>query len=202
MDDLELTLCIDQKFASVIGTQYSIDSKPLILAVDDDEDNLLLLAYALEPRLLLVITAVDGRSALSLARSYQPDLILLDILMPYMNGVEVVSQLREDPKIKTIPVIAVTALAIAEDRERLLQVGFNDYISKPYMLEDIEASVRRYLRLPESYYFLTFGTESGLRTSGVTSKTAIMPVRPVSKVASLRMSRTLTPSTSSINAFN
>jgi CheY-like chemotaxis protein len=65
-----------------------------------------------------------------------------------MNGVEVVSQLREDPKIKTIPVIAVTALAIPEDRERLLQVGFNDYISKPYMLEDIEATVRRYLRLP------------------------------------------------------
>jgi CheY-like chemotaxis protein len=148
MDDLELTLCIDQKFASVIGTQYSIDSKPLILAVDDDEDNLLLLAYALEPLGCSLLTAVDGRSALSLARSYQPDLILLDVLMPYMNGVEVVSQLREDPKIKTIPVIAVTALAIAEDRERLLQVGFNDYISKPYMLEDIEASVRRYLRLP------------------------------------------------------
>jgi len=148
MDDLELTLCIDQKFASVIGTQYSIDSKPLILAVDDDEDNLLLLAYSLEPLGCSLLTAVDGRSALSLARSYQPDLILLDVLMPYMNGVEVVSQLREDPKIKTIPVIAVTALAIAEDRERLLQVGFNDYISKPYMLEDIEASVRRYLRLP------------------------------------------------------
>ncbi len=148
MDDLELTLCIDQKFASVIGTQYSIDSKPLILAVDDDEDNLLLLAYALEPLGCSLLTAVDGRSALSLARSYQPDLILLDVLMPYMNGVEVVSQLREDPKIKTIPVIAVTALAIAEDRERLLQVGFNDYISKPYMLEDIEATVRRYLRLP------------------------------------------------------
>jgi CheY-like chemotaxis protein len=148
MDDLELTLCIDQKFASVIGTQYSIDSKPLILAVDDDEDNLLLLAYALEPLGCSLLTAVDGRSALSLARSYQPDLILLDVLMPYMNGVEVVSQLREDPKIKTIPVIAVTALAIAEDRKRLLQVGFNDYISKPYMLEDIEATVRRYLRLP------------------------------------------------------
>jgi CheY-like chemotaxis protein len=148
MDDLELSLCIDQKFASVIGTQYSIDSKPLILAVDDDEDNLLLLAYALEPLGCSLLTAVDGRSALSLARSYQPDLILLDVLMPYMNGVEVVSQLREDPKIKTIPVIAVTALAIAEDRERLLQVGFNDYISKPYMLEDIEATVRRYLRLP------------------------------------------------------
>jgi CheY-like chemotaxis protein len=148
MDDLELSLCIDQKFASVIGTQYSIDSKPLILAVDDDEDNLLLLAYALEPLGCSLLTAVDGRSALSLARSYQPDLMLLDVLMPYMNGVEVVSQLREDPKIKTIPVIAVTALAIAEDRERLLQVGFNDYISKPYMLEDIEATVRRYLRLP------------------------------------------------------
>ena len=147
MDNLELPLCIEQKFADAIGTQYSTDSKPLILAVDDDEDNLLLLAYCLEPLGCSLLTAVDGMMALSLARSYQPDLILLDVLMPFMNGIEVVSQLRKDTKTKAIPVIAVTALAIAEDRERLLRVGFNDYISKPYMLEDIEAVVRRYLRL-------------------------------------------------------
>lgn len=148
MDNLELPLCIEQKFADVMGSQHSTDSKPLILAVDDDEDNLLLLAYSLEPLGCSLLTAVDGMMALSLARSYQPDLILLDVLMPFLNGIEVVSQLRKDCKIKAIPVIAVTALAIAQDRERLLRVGFNDYISKPYMLEDIESVVRRYLRLP------------------------------------------------------
>jgi CheY-like chemotaxis protein len=116
------------------------------LAADDDEDNLLLLAYALEPLDCTLLTAVDGLSALSLARIYQPDLILLDVLMPYLDGTEVVSQLRKDSTTKTIPAIAVTALAIPQDRERLLLLGFNDYISKPYMLEDIEAIARRHLR--------------------------------------------------------
>jgi CheY-like chemotaxis protein len=149
MNDMQLSLCCEHKLPGFISTQqsahHSIAAKPLILAADDDEDNLLLLAYALEPLGCDLLTAVDGVSALSLSRTYQPDLILLDVLMPYMDGTEVVSQIRKDPKIKTTPVVAVTALAIPEDRERLLLVGFNDYISKPYMLEDIEAIVCRYL---------------------------------------------------------
>jgi CheY-like chemotaxis protein len=95
-----------------------------------------------------IIKAVDGLSAVSLARTYQPDLILLDIVLPYMDGIEVISILRKDSITKTIPVIAVTALAIAQVRDRLLEAGFDDYVSKPYMLEDIEAKVQRYLRLP------------------------------------------------------
>ncbi|MDP8963004.1 MAG: response regulator [Cyanobacteriota bacterium] len=150
MDDLERSLYGEQKFPGFIGapqsTQHSLPTKPVILAADDDEDNLLLLAYALEPLDCTLLTAVDGLSALSLARIYQPDLILLDVLMPYMDGTEVVSQLRKDSTTKTIPAIAVTALAIPQDRERLLLLGFNDYISKPYMLEDIEAIARRHLR--------------------------------------------------------
>lgn len=149
MNNLQLDLCCEHKPSSFINTYhyaaYSISAKPLILVVDDDEDNLLLLSYALEPLNCAILTATDGVSALSLSRTYQPDLILLDVLMPYMDGTEVVSQLRKDPKIKTTPVIAVTALAVAEDRKRLLLAGFNDYISKPYMLEDIEATVCRYL---------------------------------------------------------
>ena len=148
MDNLELSLRCEQKFSDVFSTQHAIATEPRILAVDDDEDNLLLLAYILEPLECNLITAVDGLGALSMARTYQPDLILLDVLMPYMDGFEVISQLRKDSKIKTTPAIAVTALAVRDDRERLLKAGFNDYISKPYMVEDIEATVRRYLRLP------------------------------------------------------
>ena len=148
MDDLQLSLCCEPKFSGVIGAQHSRTTQPLILAVDDDEDNLLLMAYVLDHVDCSLITAVDGVSALSLARAYQPDLILLDILLPYMDGFEVVSQLRKDSKTKTIPVIAVTALADAQARARLLLAGCNDYVSKPYMLEDIEALVQRYLRLP------------------------------------------------------
>jgi two-component system, cell cycle response regulator DivK len=69
-------------------------------------------------------------------------------IMPYMDGTEVVTQLKNDAKTQRIPAIAVTALARQEDRERLIGAGFDDYLSKPYMIEDIEALVRRYLRLP------------------------------------------------------
>lgn len=150
MEDLRLFPSYKQNFADGIGGQPSITTRPLILAADDDEDNLLLLAYALEPLGCCLLTAVDGLSALSLARTHQPDLILLDVLLPYMDGAEVVSQLRQDPKTKTVPVIAVTALAHATNRERLLRAGCNDYITKPFMLDDIEAKVRHYLRLPAS----------------------------------------------------
>lgn len=154
MDNLQRSLCCEPTFPDFFGlpnfTQNALATKSLILAVDDDEDNLLLLAYALEPLGYALLTAVDGISALSLAQTYQPDLILLDVLLPYMDGIEVVSHLKKDPINRKIPVIAVTALAIPEDRERLLLSGFNDYLSKPYMLEDIEALVRRYLPLAAS----------------------------------------------------
>src|ERR671933_2659225 len=119
MDDLERSLCCEQKLPDFIGTshsaQHSLTTKPVVLAADDDEDNLLLLAYALEPLGCTLLTAVDGLSALAIAQSFQPDLILLDVLMPYMDGIEVVSQLKRDWKTKAISVIAVTALAIRED---------------------------------------------------------------------------------------
>jgi len=147
MDELDFSLCCKQQLASIVDGQRYRPRQPLILAVDDDEDNLLLLAYILEPFGCTLITAVDGIGALSLARTYLPDLILLDILMPQMDGIEVISELRKDSKTQTLPVIAVTALAIPQQRERLLLAGFNDYVSKPYMLEDIEATVQRHLRV-------------------------------------------------------
>jgi two-component system, cell cycle response regulator DivK len=150
MEDLQLFPHCELQLGSVVNGQHSIATRPLILAVDDDEDNLLLIAYALEPLGCCLFTATDGKSALSIAQTYQPDLILLDILIPYMDGTEVVSRLRKDSKTKTIPVVAVTALARPEDRDRFLQAGCNDHLTKPYMLEEIEAIVQRYLRLPAS----------------------------------------------------
>ncbi len=148
MDEFELYPCCKLKASSVISKQHSTATKPLILVVDDDEDNLLLMAYILEHIHCSTLTAVDGLDALSIAQAFQPDLILLDILMPSMDGVEAVSQIRQDSRIKSIPVIAVTALALAGERERLLLAGFNDYVSKPFMLEEIEATIQRHLRLP------------------------------------------------------
>lgn len=125
--------------------QPTVINQPLILAVDDDEDNLLLLTEVLKPMNCSFITATHGQSALQLAQNCQPDLILLDVMLPDFNGIEVVQRLRQNPQTKTIPVVAVTALARTEDRESLLLAGCNDYISKPYMLDDLEAVISRHL---------------------------------------------------------
>jgi CheY-like chemotaxis protein len=119
--------------------------QPLILAVEDNDDNLLLMSYALESLGCKFICQTDSYSTVLVAKVYQPDLIILDILLPTFNGIDVVRYLKQDPLTYHIPVLAVTALATKEDRERILLAGFNDYISKPYMLEDLEAVVRRLL---------------------------------------------------------
>ncbi len=119
--------------------------KPLVLAVDDDEDNLLLLTEVLTPLSCTVITATYGQQALNLAIEQQPALILLDVMLPDISGIEIVRQLKQNPQTMTIPVIAVTALARPEDRDRLFLAGCDDYVSKPYMLDDLEAVIHYYL---------------------------------------------------------
>ena len=116
-----------------------------ILAVDDNEDNLLLLSEVLNVFDCSLFTATSGQVALIIAQAYNPDLILLDVMLPDLNGNEVVRRLKQNPTTENIPVIAVTALAKKEDRDRLLAAGCSGYISKPYMIEDLEAIVRRVL---------------------------------------------------------
>lgn len=123
----------------------TVNNKQIILAVDDNEDNLLLLTEVLEPLNCLVMTATHGQTALLLAQGYQPDLILLDVMLPDVNGIEVVQRLKQNQETAKIPVVAVTALATEEDRDRLILAGCNNYISKPYLLEDLEALIRQYL---------------------------------------------------------
>lgn len=144
MNDLELSHCTSQEYI-FNGNSCFVSRSPLILAVDDDEDNLLLLTYTLELLNCSVLTAADGYTALFQAQTHQPDLILLDVVMPNLDGVQLVHCLRQDSKTQTIPVVAVTALAREEDKERCLLAGFNDYISKPYILEDLEDLIRHHL---------------------------------------------------------
>lgn len=126
-----------------------IGSKPVILAADDNEDNLLLVSLAVEQLFnCLLIAAVDGQTVLTLAKTFQPDLILLDILLPDLNGVEVIRRLKQQPETSRIPIVAVTALAKTEDREKILAAGCQAYLCKPYMLEDLETAIRQNLRIP------------------------------------------------------
>ena len=120
-------------------------TRPLVLAVDDNEDNLVLLNQVLMLLGCSFISSKDGHSAILLAQSYQPDLILLDIMLPDLDGMEVVRQLKQDPQTRQIPVVAVTAMARTEDRDRILAAGCDDYIKKPYMIDGLEATIRRFL---------------------------------------------------------
>lgn len=144
MDDLELFHRSGHDFMSS-NEQLSAIKAPVILAVDDDEDNLLLLTYVLEPLNCRVITAVDAHTAFEKVEIEHPDLILLDVMLPDLDGLQIVHQLRQDSKTRGIPVVAVTALAREEDRTRILTAGCNDYISKPYLIEDLEAIIHRNL---------------------------------------------------------
>lgn len=127
------------------NTRPNITRRPLVLAVDDDEDNLLLLSEVLRAIDCSFITATRGQTALLIAQSQQPDLILLDIMLPDFNGAEVLHRLRQDSRTRSIPVIAVTALARAQDRESLLLEGCEGYVSKPYMIDELEAIIHQHI---------------------------------------------------------
>ena len=125
--------------------EQAVNQRPLVLAVDDNEDNLGLISFTLDLFGFAFISAPDGQTTLELAQTHQPDLILLDIMLPDLDGIEVVRRLKQDLRTSSIKIIAVTALARDEDRDRILEAGCQDYISKPYMVDDLEALLRRYL---------------------------------------------------------
>lgn len=118
---------------------------PLVLAVESDEDNLLLLMSALDGFACRVLAAIDGKRALNLAKTYTPRLILTEIILPSLNGFELLDNLRLVPEMAAIPVIAVTVMASEDEKSRIFNAGFTDYLSKPYIIEDLHGLVRRYL---------------------------------------------------------
>jgi two-component system, cell cycle response regulator DivK len=123
-----------------------LSEQPIVLAVDDNIDNLNLMECQLAiVTSCAVVTATTGKAALHLAQHQLPDLILLDILLPDLSGIEVARQLRQFALTAKIPIVALTALARTEERDRILQSGCTDYLSKPYDLDDLEAIVTRHL---------------------------------------------------------
>jgi len=131
--------------------------QPLVLAVEDHDDSLLLISYALESLGCRFICQKDSSATVLVAKEYQPDLIMLDILLPTFNGLEVVRQLKQEPLTKQIPVIAVTALATRENQKAIMGAGFDEYLCKPYMIEELESVIHKILRgkfYPNSAYQL------------------------------------------------
>jgi adenylate cyclase len=123
-----------------------VRTPPLILVVDDVADNVEILQLRLESQGYEVITAGDGEAALAIVREQLPDLVLLDIQMPKLDGIETVKQLKADSGLPFIPVIMVTARADAKDVLAGLEAGGDDYLTKPVDQSALLARVRAMLR--------------------------------------------------------
>ncbi|MBW4459770.1 MAG: response regulator [Nodosilinea sp. WJT8-NPBG4] len=118
-----------------------------MLVVDDDDDSLTLMAYILEQLSCQVCFVADGLAALMAAKQHHPSLILSDIHLPEVDGYSLLRQLRADGNTQDIPVVAVTALAGSDNRRKILAAGFDDYISKPFLVQSVEQLVSRFIGL-------------------------------------------------------
>jgi two-component system cell cycle response regulator len=117
-----------------------------ILIIEDHPANMEMMSFLLESFGYAAIGAPDGEQGLAVARGELPDLIVCDVHLPKRDGYDVVRELKASPATRAIPVIAVTALAMVGDREKLLQAGFDDYVSKPIEPERFVAQIETHLR--------------------------------------------------------
>jgi two-component system cell cycle response regulator DivK len=116
-----------------------------ILVVEDNELNLKLFCDLLRAHGYAAEPVRDGREAVERARSFQPDMIVMDIQMPYISGLELIEQLKGDAELKRMPIMAVTAYAAKGDEERIRDAGAEGYVSKPISLMKFIGSVRALL---------------------------------------------------------
>ncbi len=116
-----------------------------ILVVEDQEDNLRILRDLLTDAGFEVIEAVNGKEALSVAEAARPDLILMDIQLPELDGLEATRRIKANSAIRHIPVIAVTSYAMSEDNERAMAAGCDAYFAKPVSPRTLLAKIREYL---------------------------------------------------------
>jgi len=119
--------------------------KKKILYIEDNEQNLYLVTFMMEKHGYEVIAARDGREGIERAAAVSPDLILLDIQLPVMDGYAVARQLRMNPDLAEIPIVAVTSYAMVGDREKSLAAGCNGYIEKPINPDTFMQQVNQHL---------------------------------------------------------
>jgi two-component system cell cycle response regulator DivK len=117
----------------------------LILIIEDNERNLKLVRDVLQFNGFRTAEARTAEDGLVLANSRPPDLVLLDLQLPGIDGMEAFRQLRESPPTADIPVVAVTAFAMKDDRERVLRAGFDGYLEKPISVRELPDQVRAFL---------------------------------------------------------
>jgi DNA-binding response OmpR family regulator len=121
---------------------------PKILVVDDEQDVVRLLEFRLEKEGFEVITCGDGQTALTMTEADKPDLVVLDIMMPLMDGMEVLRQIRSRRATSRIPVVMLTAKTASVTVDEARQLWVSDYIMKPFDPEKLVAKVKKALRIP------------------------------------------------------
>ena len=125
--------------------QNNQSSSPLILLAEDNEANIITVSSYLGAKGYRILNAKNGQEAIEFAKLHQPNLILMDIQMPGMDGLEAMREIRRDPQLVDVPIIALTALAMTGDRERCLEAGANDYLTKPVKLKQLTANIENLL---------------------------------------------------------
>jgi len=121
-----------------------------VLVIDDEAELVRLLDYNLTKAGYLAISAKDGASGLAMARKHRPDLVILDVMMPGMDGWEVCKALRKEPATFTVPILMLTAKAEEADRVLGLELGADDYVPKPFGVRELLARVKALLRRSEA----------------------------------------------------
>jgi CheY-like chemotaxis protein len=115
-----------------------------VLVVEDNEKNMKLFCDVLQATGYTTLEATTGEDAVSLATEHQPALVLMDVQLPGIDGVEALARLRQDERTGSIPVLALTAQAMSGDRERFLDAGFDGYLSKPVDIAELIQTVREH----------------------------------------------------------
>jgi PAS domain S-box-containing protein len=127
------------------ATALVVEMQSLVLLAEDNESNIRTMSNYLEAKGHKIAVARNGVEAIEMARDIRPSLILMDIQMPVMDGLEATRRIRADEKTADIPIIALTALAMPGDRERCLEAGANEYLSKPIRLQELDQKIREYM---------------------------------------------------------
>lgn len=130
----------------VLLTNFITVQNKTILVVDDEQDLLDLIEYNLKKEGFIVLRADNGLDGINLAKQRKPDLILLDIMMPHMDGIEVCDRLRQDPELKKTPIIFLTARSDEKTEIKSLNIGGDDFLTKPISTTKLISRIKAVLR--------------------------------------------------------
>lgn len=129
----------------IVRKRKTIRGNPTILIVEDNPDNMISIKAAL-PSEYILLEAIDGEMGLKMIKEHKPDLVLMDIMLPKLDGISVLKEVRADSSLENIPIIAITAKAMKGDKENLIKAGFNDYIPKPFNVKEMIKKIKIFIK--------------------------------------------------------